>query len=129
MQFHSYKAIYLQIADLFFDQILRRKLLPGDRIPSVRELAAELEVTPNTVQRAYLYLQDKGVIFNKRGIGYFVAENAFDISHKIKLEEFINKELPVCFRQLDALGLDFDQLKKIYENFKSQEHETKKESE
>ena len=123
MQFHDRKAIYLQIADLFYDQILRGKLGPNDRIPSVSDLAAELEVTPNTVQRAYAHLHDKGVFYTRRGIGYFVSPQAKEIAREIKLQEFVEKELPIFFSQMEALGLDFEQLKKYYTNFKSQQDE------
>ncbi len=119
MQFHDRKAIYLQIADLFYDQILRGKLKPHDRIPSVRDLAAQLEVTPNTVQRSYAYLHEKGVFYTKRGIGYFVSEDAVERSRQIKLQEFINEQLPQLFSQMEALGLDFEQLKQYYQNFKN----------
>ncbi len=123
MQFHDRKAIYLQIADIFFDQILRGKLNAHDRIPSVRELAAQLEVTPNTVQRSYAYLHEKGIFYTRRGIGYFVSPDAKQIAKQMKLEEFVSQELPLFFSQMEALGLDFDQLKQYYENFKKQNHE------
>ncbi len=121
MQFHDRKAIYLQIADLFYDQILRGRLKPHDRIPSVRELAAQLEVTPNTVQRSYAHLHEKGIFYTKRGIGYFVSEDAVERARQIKLQEFIDEELPLLFSQMEALGLDFDQLKQYYQNFKKRQ--------
>jgi DNA-binding transcriptional regulator YhcF (GntR family) len=124
MQFHDRKAIYLQIADIFFDQILRDKIKPKEKIPSVRELAQQLEVTPNTVQRSYLYLQDKGIIYNKRGIGYFVAQDAKQRAREIKLQEFVDQELPLFFSQMEALGLSFDELKLYYQNFKNKTNET-----
>ena len=123
MQFHDRKAIYLQIADMFYDQILRGKLGPNDRIPSVRDLATQLEVTPNTVQRAYAYLHDKGVFYTRRGIGYFVSQQARQLAREIKLQEFVDEELPIFFSQMEALGLDFEQLKKYYINFKKKHDE------
>jgi GntR family transcriptional regulator len=77
MEFGDNNAIYLQIADHFCENILLQKWNPGDRIPSVREMAVSIEVNPNTVMRTFNYLQDKGIIFNKRGIGYFVTEDGF----------------------------------------------------
>ena len=74
MEFKDTQTIYLQIADHFCENILRKKWNPGDRIPSVREMAVNIEVNPNTVMRTFNYLQDKGIIFNKRGIGYFVSD-------------------------------------------------------
>ena len=124
MQFNNRKAIYLQIADIFFDKILRHQLEPHSRIPSIRELAMQLQVTPNTVQKAYQFLQDRGVIYNRRGIGYFVSENAYEISKEIKLKEFKEEELPLFFSQMDALGLSIDQLRELYNQYqKSKQNE------
>ncbi|MEX1302542.1 MAG: GntR family transcriptional regulator, partial [Desulfotignum sp.] len=73
MEFQKKDAIYLQIADLMCERILLEDWQENNRIPSVREMAVDLEVNPNTVMRAYAFLQQQGIIFNKRGIGYFVA--------------------------------------------------------
>ena len=76
MNFKDNKAIYLQIADRIGDQILSGALTPDGKVPSVRELAAEIEVNANTVARTYDHLQQNGVIFTKRGLGYFVSPEA-----------------------------------------------------
>ena len=76
MEFRQNRPIYLQIADLIADDILNGKWQPGARIPSVRELSVSVEVNPNTAMRAYAYLQDQGIIVNRRGIGYFAAQGA-----------------------------------------------------
>ena len=78
MEFKDGKAIYMQISDYISESILKGEWKEGDRIPSVREFAIEIEVNPNTVMRAYSYLQDEGVIYNKRGIGYFVGEESME---------------------------------------------------
>lgn len=62
MNFHSNKAIYIQIADLICEKILSNTFKEEERIPSVRELAVDLEVNPNTVMRTYEYLQDLEII-------------------------------------------------------------------
>ena len=123
MNFHDRKAIYLQIVDYFYDNILRKKMLPGDRIPSVRELAQQAEVTPNTVMRAYTHMQERGVIFNKRGIGYFISDDAFEIAKKIKQEEFMKEEAPIFFKQMEALGLNMNDIQKLYNQLKTSENE------
>jgi GntR family transcriptional regulator len=117
MEFHDKKPIYLQLADYFFEKILKGELKPGDKIMSVRELAIEAEVTPNTAMRAFSYLQNLGIIFNKRGIGYFVAEDAFDKTMKIKKTEFIEKDLPLFFKTITTLKISFDELKKLYSEY------------
>lgn len=117
MEFNDNKAIYLQITDLFFDEILMKKWKDGDRIPSVRELAVNIEVNPNTVMRTYSYLQEKGIIYNKRGIGYFLADDAYQSTLKLKKEEFVKEELPQIFKTISLLGISFDDLKTLYTEY------------
>lgn len=119
MQFHSHKPIYLQIGDYIIDNILKQKMKAGDKVPSVREFAVLAEVTPNTALRAFQYLQDKNLIQNKRGIGYFISEDAPQIARDIKLNEFVNEQLPLIFKQMEILKLDFDSLKNYYNNYKN----------
>ena len=91
MEFKSNKGIFLQIADNLCNQILEGELLPEERVPSVRDLAIELEVNRNTVMRTYSYLQEEGVFDNKRGVGFFVAKNApLQIKEKEKKAFFEN---------------------------------------
>lgn len=112
MKFNDKKSIFLQIADYFYENILLKKMKDQDRISSVRELAVSIEVNPNTVMRTYQYLQEKDIIFNKRGIGYFIAEGAYDKALEIKKESFIHDELPEFFKTLELLQLHIDDIKK-----------------
>lgn len=121
MEFKEKKAIYVQIADYICENILNGSWKEEDRIPSVREMAIEIEVNPNTVMRAYSYLQDEEIIFNKRGIGYFVGENSRELIAKMKKDDFIKNELPYFFRILKMLKIDFDELKTMFEDYKLQE--------
>ena len=114
MNFTKNQTIYMQIADHVSEQILKGELQAGDKIPSVRELAATIEVNPNTVMRTFTYLQDQSIIFNKRGIGYFVADDAFKITQKMKKEIFIQQYLPNLFKMMNLLKMDFSDLEKIY---------------
>ena len=118
MQFRESQAIYLQIADFVCEKILLREWPPGQRIPSVRELAILLEVNPNTVMRSYEYLQQETIIFNQRGIGFFAAADAFQQATRYRKELFIDKDLPQVFRSLFLLGMDPEELKPLYEQFK-----------
>ena len=77
---HYESLVYLQIADSISEDILLRKWSELERIPSVREMAVTLEVNPNTVQRTYTFLQSKGIIFNRRGIGYFVQKGGRELT-------------------------------------------------
>ena len=114
MEFKDIQSIYLQIADYFCENILLKKWKPGDRIPSVREIAVNIEVNPNTVVRTFNYLQDKGIIFNKRGIGYFVSEDGFQKTKALRKEEFVNQELPRIFKEMELLNLSLDDLNTYY---------------
>lgn len=118
MEFNENQAIYLQIADYFCENILQRKWQRGEKIPSIREIAVKVEVNPNTAMRTYNYLQDKGIIFNKRGIGYFVSDDGYGKTLELKKEQFINEDLPQMFRLFDLLQFSFDDLKKYYEEYK-----------
>ena len=94
MDFKNTKTIYVQIADYICENILAEKIRPGEKIQSVREMAASIQVNPNTVMRTYAYLQDQEIIFNKRGIGYFVAEDATQKTKALRRQEFIHQYLP-----------------------------------
>jgi len=119
MEFNQSQAIYLQIGDYISEQILFERWKEGDRILSVRELGVSLQVNPNTAMRAYDFLQSIDIIFNKRGVGYFVAEQAKRkiIDYRRKL--FLEQELPVIFKNMNLLGMSFDELKTRYEEFSS----------
>lgn len=114
MEFKETMAIYKQIADYMCDSIVASTWQSNDRIPSVREMAVALEVNPNTVMRSYTYLQNLGIIYNERGIGYFVASDALDRIVALKKEEFISNDLPEFFRKMDMLGLSFDEVERLY---------------
>jgi GntR family transcriptional regulator len=117
MEFKDKQAIYLQIADYICEQILLGKWPPGERIPSVRDLAAMIEVNPNTVMRTYDFLQGKEIIFNKRGIGYSADEYASKKILDYKKERFLATELPEFFKNIYLLSIDMDDLRTRYEKF------------
>lgn len=106
MNFNSDKPIYLQIADSLSDRILSGELKGEDRLPSVRDYGADIGVNPNTVMRVYERLTDDEVIYNKRGIGYFVSPDARDKILSSKREEFLSKDVPAIKRRMELLGLD-----------------------
>ena len=114
MDFEKKQAIYLQIGDLICENILSGKWSADQKIPSVREMAGSIEVNPNTVMRTYAFLQDMGIIYNRRGIGYFVAEDALEKTRNMKKADFINRDLPELFKTMDLLDIDFEDLKEYY---------------
>jgi GntR family transcriptional regulator len=117
MEFGDSNAIYLQIADQLCENILLNKWNPGDRIPSVRELAVSIEVNPNTVMRTFNYLQDKGIIYNKRGIGYFVSDDGFEKTMNLRKEDFVNHELPKLFKAMSLLNLNMDDVNTYFKKY------------
>ncbi len=114
MEVKNNSSIYLQIADQFMENILKNKWVTGEKIPSIRDTAVEYEVNPNTTMRTYNYLQEKGIIFNKRGIGYYVAEDGNEKARELKKQQFIEQDLPSFFKTMKILGLSLDDLKIYY---------------
>ena len=110
MEFVESQAIYQQVADHVCEMILLGSWPEAGRIPSVRELAMDLQVNPNTVNKAYAWLQDRDVIHNQRGIGYFVSDGGTGTTRTLKREEFITRELPRVFRTMSLLGISIDEL-------------------
>lgn len=108
------KPIYLQIADGICDRVLGRSLVPGERIPSVREYASTMGVNANTVMRSYEYLDRKGIIFNRRGIGFFIAPDACETIRRERREIFFNGEADYFFRRMASLGLTIDEVVSLY---------------
>jgi DNA-binding transcriptional regulator YhcF (GntR family) len=106
MEFDNNKPIYLQIADNLCERILSGEFKPGGRIPSVREWGASIGVNPNTVARSYEVLTDRKVIFNQRGIGFFVAGDAIDVIREAARRKFINEEIPSLRSRAALLGIN-----------------------
>ena len=106
MEFSENKSIYLQICDAICERILSGELAPDSRIPSVREYGAEIGVNPNTIMRSYEKLTSEGIIYNRRGIGYFISPDAQKIVLETQKEEFLKNELPLILKRMKLLGLD-----------------------
>ena len=117
MDFKENEAIYLQIAGYVSELILRGKWPPDFKIPSVRELAADLQVNPNTVMRTYELLQSQEVLYNKRGIGFFVAPAAAEQVLAQRRERFLTQELPDVFATMRLLGIGLPEVQRRYEEF------------
>ncbi len=114
MKFKEPKAIYLQIADRICDEIVQGRYAEEERVPSVREYAALVEVNVNTAMRSYEYLQTERVIYNKRGIGYFVSFGAKKEILAMRRNQFLNEELPDVFRTIRTLDLSLDEIDRRY---------------
>ena len=110
MEFSEPKGIYHQIADQIRDRILQREWQAGERIPSIRELAIDLGVNPNTVTKSYQALMDREIIENQRGRGYFVSANATATILDEMKAELVRDELPRLFRAMRVLDIGIDEL-------------------
>lgn len=110
MEYNSNKPIYLQIAETLCDKILLGEWKEEERIPSVRELGGSMGVNPNTIVRVYDYLQSIDVIYNKRGIGYFVKENANNEINKMQRQQFFKEFVPEIAKKIQLLGITEEEL-------------------
>jgi len=112
MDFRKQKPIYLQIADWLMEQVLDGKLAEDERVPSVRDVAMQMGVNPNTVVRTFDYLQQQEIIVNRRGVGYFVCSDARKRILAEQRREFLEEDLPIIKQKMQILGLTQDDLKK-----------------
>ena len=111
----SNRAIYLQIADDIADRVLQGVLPPDERIRSVRDYAATVMVNVNTVMRAYEHLSSLGVIYNKRGLGYFVSAEAASVITRTRRRDFIDSgAIDRIFKQLHLLDISTAELNDMY---------------
>ncbi len=106
------KAIYIQIADGICDRVMSGALNPGDRIPSVREYAATVGV-----MKSYEYLGMKEIIFNRRGIGFFIAPGAIEIICRERKEIFFSGEAEYFFGRMASIGLTPEEVAALYSSY------------
>ncbi|PTS95502.1 GntR family transcriptional regulator [Pedobacter sp. HMWF019] len=125
MEFRDNEAIYIQIAAFVTEKIMTQEWLPEQKIPSVREMASDLQVNPLTVVRAYDFLQNKEVIANKRGIGFFISADAKEKIKVYSKERFIGQELPELFKNMYLLGITIEEIEVRFNNFIEQNYKTK----
>lgn len=117
MEFNKNKAIYLQIVDLICERILKDQFLPGERIPSIREMAKELSVNPNTIVKAYDSLENMGVLYNKRGMGYFMTPEGKEQALRSQRELLIQIEMPAFMQLVERVGMGAEELVQYYYQF------------
>ncbi|MDR0795155.1 MAG: GntR family transcriptional regulator [Tannerella sp.] len=120
MNYSVNQSIFIQIADRISDRVLNGEYKADERIPSVRELAVEMEVNPNTVMRSFERLQSHNIIYNKRGIGYFITIEANDKIRQMRQSQFVEDVLPSVFREMQLLGIGSEELINAYQSFNKQ---------
>ena len=119
MNYNTNQSIFIQIADRVCDRVLSGEYQADARIPSVRELAVEMEVNPNTVMRSFERLQANDIIYNKRGIGYFIASDAEKKIRKMRHNQFVDEVLPSVFKEMHLLGVNLSELTEAYHLYSS----------
>lgn len=117
MDFNENKPIYLQLADQIMDEVERSVDLNGRRLPSVRDYAAKTGVNANTVMRTYTWLQQEGIIYNQRGIGYFYSPDAREKVLEMRRNIFFEKELQYFMERLESLHITPTMFHTIYTNY------------
>ena len=110
MEYNGHKPIYLQNVDLMQEKIIGGEWPEEERIPSVREMGALVGVNPNTIMRSYQLLESQDIIYNKRGMGYYVKEGAVARIKEDMKREFIANELPQFKAKSIMLGISKEEL-------------------
>lgn len=105
MNFREGQPIYMQIAERLMDEILADQYQADERVPGVRDYSVLLQVNVNTTVKAFDVLSQRGIIYNKRGLGSFVSSEAKDIIHSARREEFLNQQLPDLARNMQQLDI------------------------
>lgn len=108
MKFRPDRPIFRQIVERVEEEIVRGEL-PGEaRVPAVRDFAVAMEVNPNTIMRSFLELEQTGVLFKKRGIGYFVSPDAKSRIIVRRRRVFLHEELPELVKKMRLLNVGLD---------------------
>lgn len=118
-EFKQDRAIYLQIAEQICDEILSKKYNTDDRIPSVREQAVQFEVNTNTIVKTYDLLLQWGIIYTRRGLGYFVTTDATEKIKKSMTQKFMKGILPELFHQMQLLDVPIETIIEQWNTFKT----------
>lgn len=119
MNWNDHKAIYLQIVDRIIDDVLMEQVKKGDRALSVRELAAQIQVNPNTVVRSYALLEQEGILYNQRGLGFYIAEDALEKARSLKRKAFIEETLPEVFKTMNLLQISMQDFQTFHLQFQN----------
>ena len=114
MEFKTDRPIYRQIIDYAFGCILSGGWTPGGKVPSVRELAVSMAVNSHTVLKAYDHLQDNGIIVPRRGMGFYLADDARERVNAERRREFFDTDLTELFGRMEMLGISIDDVVAAY---------------
>lgn len=110
MEFQNTQPIFMQIVDYVCDKVLRGQIAADQQLPSVRELAVELEVNPNTVMRAVERLLQQGIAYSQRGRGNYLAPEAPERIRAMRRQRLAADTLPRLADEMFLLGMKPDEL-------------------
>lgn len=122
-EFQDHLPIYAQLMDTLKRRIVTGRYLPGEKLPSVRELAAEAGINPNTVQRAFSELEREGLIYTQRATGKYVTENEADI--KSAKQTLAKTQVADFLRAMQSLGFSVGDVIVLLQSFNESEEENK----
>lgn len=106
VQWSDGSPIYRQLKERVVAMIIDGELKPGDALPSVRTVAAEYQLNPITVSRAFQELSDEGLVEKRRGLGMFVLDGAPQQLLASERQRFLTEEWPLVIERIERLGLD-----------------------
>lgn len=110
MHWNDNAPIYRQLRDHVVAMILDGVLKPGEALPSVRQVAADFQLNPITVSRAYQDLVDDRLVEKRRGLGMYVTDGARELLLARERERFLREEWPALCKRLRRLGIDLADL-------------------
>ncbi len=121
-EFQDHLPIYAQLMDTLKRRIITGRYLPGEKLPSVRELAAEAGINHNTVQRAFSELEREGLIYTQRATGKYVTENADEI--KSARQALAKTQVAEFLSNMQSLGYSVGDVIVLLQSFNESEEES-----
>lgn len=118
MEFHKNKPIYLQIVDVISQRIVSKEWKEETKIPTVKELAKELEVNHNTLMRSLELLQSEDILMSKRGVGLFLTKDSYKNALELMRKSFYKNQVPDFFSTMNSLKITLGELIDLYKNNK-----------
>lgn len=118
MEFHKNKPIYLQIVDVLCQRIVSKEWKEDIKIPTVKELAKELEVNHNTLMRSLEMLQAEDILFSRRGVGLFLTKESYKKALELMRKSFYENQVPEFFRTMSTLKITLGELIDLYKSNK-----------
>jgi len=112
-KFDEMIPIYLQVKQEIEEAILSKAIIAEEMVPSIRTLAIQYQINPQTVSNAFSELVEEGVLYKKRGIGFFVGEDAFEQLRGKKVKQYLESDLSEFVRKAKSLGISLEEIIKL----------------